>query len=63
MIKIETFQKDLDIIAAFVRQSASPAPLFHASIPLFTAARAQGMSGYDTAAVVSVLRNMAGLSS
>jgi L-threonate 2-dehydrogenase len=63
MIKVETFQKDLDIIAAFARQSASPAPLFHASIPLFTAARAQGMSGYDTAAVVSVLRKMAGLSS
>ena len=61
MIKVETFQKDLDIIGAFVRQSASPAPLFHASIPLFTAAGAQGMNGYDTAAVVAVLRKMAGL--
>jgi putative dehydrogenase len=61
MIKVETFQKDLDIIGAFVRQSASPAPLFHASIPLFTAAGAQGMSGYDTAAVIAVLRKMAGL--
>ena len=62
MIKVETFQKDLDIIAAFARQSASPAPLFHASIPWFTAAGAQGMNRCDTAAVVSVLRKMAGLS-
>lgn len=61
MIKVETFQKDVDIIARFIRDCGSPAPLFHASIPLFTAAGAQGMSGYDTAAVVSVLRQMAGL--
>jgi putative dehydrogenase len=62
MIKVDTFQKDLDIIAAFARQSGCPVPLFDASIPLFTSAGAQGMGGYDTAAVVSVLRQMAGLS-
>ena len=59
MIKVETFQKDLDIIAAFARQSGCPTPLFHTSIPLFTAAAAQGMTGHDTAAVVAVLRKMA----
>ena len=62
MIKVDTFQKDLDIIAAFARQTACPVPLFDASIPLFTSAGAQGMGGYDTAAVVGVLRQMAGLS-
>ncbi len=62
MIKVETFQKDLDIIAAFARQTGCPVPLFDASIPLFTSAGAQGMGGYDTAAVVGVLRQMAGLS-
>ena len=62
MIKVETFQKDLEIIAKFARDSGAPTPLFHTSIPLFTAAAAQGMNGYDTAAVVAVLREMAGLS-
>jgi len=60
MIKLETFQKDLDIIGAFARECRCPAPLFNASIPLYTAAGAQGMGGYDIGAVVSVLRQMAG---
>ncbi len=61
MIKIDTFQKDLDIIAAFARQSKCPVPLFNSTIPWFTAAGAQGMGGYDNAAVISILRQMAGL--
>ncbi len=61
MIKVDTFQKDLDIISAFAKELKYPAPLLSASIPLFTAARAQGMGGYDNAAVVSVLRQMAGI--
>jgi 3-hydroxyisobutyrate dehydrogenase-like beta-hydroxyacid dehydrogenase len=61
MIKVDTFQKDLDIIAAFARHMGCPVPLFDASLPIFTSAGAQGMGGYDTAAVVAVLRRMAGL--
>lgn len=62
MMKVDVFQKDLDIIAAFARQAQCPLPLFDASIPIFTAAGAQGMSGYDIGAVVAVLRRMAGRS-
>lgn len=62
MIKVEVFQKDLDIITAFAREVRCPVPLFSASIPLYTAAAGQGMGGYDIAAVVSVLRHMAGQS-
>lgn len=60
MMKVDVFQKDLEIIAAFARQAQSPTPLFSASVPFFTAAAAQGMGGYDTGAVVAVLRKIAG---
>ncbi|HTR39283.1 MAG TPA: NAD(P)-dependent oxidoreductase [Bryobacteraceae bacterium] len=59
MMKVDVFQKDLEIIGAFARQVQSPVPLFSASVPFFTAAAAQGMGGYDTGAVIAVLRKMA----
>jgi 3-hydroxyisobutyrate dehydrogenase-like beta-hydroxyacid dehydrogenase len=59
MMKVDVFQKDLDIIANFARQSKCPVPLFSASVPFFTAVAAQGMGLQDTAAVVSILRQMA----
>jgi 3-hydroxyisobutyrate dehydrogenase-like beta-hydroxyacid dehydrogenase len=62
MMKVDVFQKDLDIISSFARQCGCPVPLFSTCVPFFTAAGAQHMGGYDTAAVVSVLRQMAGLS-
>lgn len=58
MMKVDVFQKDLDIIADFAKHSGCPVPLFGASVPLFAAAAAQGMGGYDTAAVISVLRRL-----
>lgn len=61
MMKVDVFQKDLDIIADFAKQSKCPVPLFSASVPLFTAVAAQGMGSQDTAAVVSVLRFLAGM--
>ncbi len=61
MMKVDVFQKDLDIIANFAKQSKCPVPLFSASVPLYTAAAAQGMGLQDTAAVVSVLRSLAGM--
>ena len=60
MMKVDVFQKDLDIIASFAKQSKCPLPLFSASVPLFAAVAAQGMGLQDTAAVVSVLRQLAG---
>jgi putative dehydrogenase len=61
MMKVDVFQKDLDIIANFAKQSKCPVPLFSASVPLFTAVAEQGMGLQDTAAVISVLRFLAGL--
>jgi 3-hydroxyisobutyrate dehydrogenase-like beta-hydroxyacid dehydrogenase len=61
MMKVDVFQKDLDIIANFARQTGCAVPLFSASVPYFTAAQAQGMAGYDIGAVVAILREMAGL--
>jgi 3-hydroxyisobutyrate dehydrogenase-like beta-hydroxyacid dehydrogenase len=60
MMKVDVFQKDLDIIADFAKQSKCPLPLFSASVPLYTAAVAQGLGLQDTAAVISVLRKLAG---
>jgi 3-hydroxyisobutyrate dehydrogenase-like beta-hydroxyacid dehydrogenase len=61
MMKLDVFQKDIEIISDFARGAACPIPLFSASLPFFTAACAQDMSGYDTAAVISVLRQIAGV--
>jgi len=57
MMKVDVFQKDLDIITDFARRSGCPVPLLATSVPFFTAAAAQGMGAYDTAAVISVLRD------
>jgi putative dehydrogenase len=61
MMKVDVFQKDLDIIAAFAKQSKCPVPLFSAAAPFFTEVAAQGMGLQDTAAVVSVVRSLAEL--
>src|ERR1700722_15711108 len=61
MMKVDVFQKDLGIIADFAKQSKCPVPLFSASVPLFTAVAEQGMGLQDTAAVISVLRFLAGM--
>jgi 3-hydroxyisobutyrate dehydrogenase-like beta-hydroxyacid dehydrogenase len=61
MMKVDVFQKDLNIIADFAQQAKCPVPLFSASVPLFTAVAAQGMGLHDTGAVISVLRFLAGL--
>jgi putative dehydrogenase len=61
MMKVDVFQKDLDVIAAFAKQSKCPVPLFSAAVPFFTAVAARGMGLQDTAAVVSVLRFLAGM--
>jgi 3-hydroxyisobutyrate dehydrogenase-like beta-hydroxyacid dehydrogenase len=61
MMKVDVFQKDLDIIANFAKDSKCPVPIFGAAVPFFAAAAAQGMGLQDTAAVVSVLRSLAGV--
>ncbi len=60
-MKSKIYQKDIDIIRAFVRRLRCPTPLFDGSIPYYTAALRQGWSLHDTAAIHSVLRKRAGL--
>lgn len=60
-MKSKIYQKDIDIIQAFVRRLKCPTPLFDGSIPYYTAALRQGFGMEDTAAIHSVLRKRAGL--
>ncbi len=60
-MKSKVYQKDIDIIRAFVKRLKCPTPLFDGSIPYYTTALRQGWALHDTAAVHSVLRKRAGL--
>jgi len=50
-----TWQKDMKIIGAFVKQLGSPSPLFNATKAVYKAAMRQGYAESDTAAVCAVL--------
>ena len=54
-----TWQKDMKIIGAFVKQLGSPAPLFNATKAVYQAAMREGYAGSDTAAVCAVLERKA----
>jgi putative dehydrogenase len=58
-MKLDVWQKDMTIIADFARQLGCQTPLFAATGPIYTAARAMG-GERDTAAVCAVLEEMAG---
>jgi L-threonate 2-dehydrogenase len=60
-MKLDVYQKDIDIIAAFAHEVGAPTPLFSQSAVFYTAALAQGRGKQDTAAIASVLKTMAGL--
>ena len=60
-MKAEIYQKDINIIRAFVRRLKCPTPLFDGSIPFYAAALRQGSAKQDTAAIHAVLRQRAGL--
>jgi 3-hydroxyisobutyrate dehydrogenase-like beta-hydroxyacid dehydrogenase len=60
-MKSKIYQKDIDIIRAFVRRLRCPTPLFDHSIPYYSAALRQGFGLEDTAAIHSVLRRRARL--
>ena len=59
-MKIEVWQKDMQIINDVARSVDCPMPLFTACIPLYNAAMAQGFGQSDTASVCEVLDVMAG---
>ena len=60
-MKIEVWQKDMQVIGDMAKSVDCPVPLFTACAPLYTTAMAQGLSQSDTAAVCEVLGRMAGL--
>jgi 3-hydroxyisobutyrate dehydrogenase-like beta-hydroxyacid dehydrogenase len=60
-MKVEVWQKDMQIIGEFAREVGCPTPLFAASAPIYTAAIAEGYAKADTGAVAAVLGAMAGL--
>ena len=57
-MRVETHQKDIDIILAFARELRCPTPLFMASAQLYMAALAQGRGDQDTASVFAVLEGL-----
>jgi 3-hydroxyisobutyrate dehydrogenase-like beta-hydroxyacid dehydrogenase len=61
-MKLDVWQKDMDVIGGFAEALGVATPLFEASKPIYAAALAQGLAAEDTAAVCTVLEKMAGLS-
>lgn len=60
-MKVEVWQKDMDVIGEMAKSVDCPTPLFSASAAIYTAAMAQGLGGSDTASTAEVLGAMAGL--
>ncbi len=60
-MKMDVYSKDIQLISDFARHLDCPVPLFSASEPLYSSARAQGRQKEDTAAVNAVLESMAGI--
>jgi 3-hydroxyisobutyrate dehydrogenase-like beta-hydroxyacid dehydrogenase len=60
-MKIDVWQKDMAIIAAFARALGVPTPTFAATQPLYDAAQKEGRGEDDTAAVCAVLERGAGI--
>lgn len=59
-MKVEIWQKDMQVIGDMARSVDCPLPLFTACIPFYNAAMAQGLGQSDTASVCEVLDGMAG---
>jgi 3-hydroxyisobutyrate dehydrogenase-like beta-hydroxyacid dehydrogenase len=59
-MKVEIWQKDMQVIGDMARSVDCPVPLFSACLPIYNAAMAQGLSQHDTASVCEVLERMAG---
>ncbi len=60
-MKVEVWQKDMQVIGEMAREVDCPTPLFSACHPIYTAAMAQGLAESDTASVSEVLAGMAGV--
>jgi 3-hydroxyisobutyrate dehydrogenase-like beta-hydroxyacid dehydrogenase len=60
-MKVDVYQKDIDIISAYASALRCPTPLFEASKAYYSGAYAQGYAKEDTAAIHAVLERMAGM--
>jgi 3-hydroxyisobutyrate dehydrogenase-like beta-hydroxyacid dehydrogenase len=60
-MKVDVYQKDIDIISAYASGLHCPTPLFEASKAFYSGAYAQGYAKADTAAICVVLEHMAGM--
>ncbi|MGA8513218.1 MAG: NAD(P)-dependent oxidoreductase [Burkholderiaceae bacterium] len=60
-MKVEVWQKDMQVIGDMAKSVDCPLPLFSACAPIYSAAMAQGLDQQDTASVNEVLAGMAGI--
>jgi len=60
-MKVEVWQKDMQVIGDMARAIGCPTPLFSACAPIYNAAIAHGFAEHDTASVGEVLGEMAGI--
>lgn len=59
-MKVDVYQKDIDIIGDYAARLNIPTPLFDASKQFYAAAMSQGYAQQDTASICAVLEQMAG---
>lgn len=60
-MKVDVYQKDIDIISDYASGLHCPTPLFEASKAFYSGAYAQGYAKEDTASICAVLEKMAGI--
>ena len=60
-MKIQVWQKDMQVIGDMAKSVDCPLPLFTACAPIYTSAMGQGLALEDTASTAEVLGSMAGI--
>lgn len=60
-MKMDIWQKDIQVISDFIKQLDCPSPLFNAGTEIYQKGMQQGMEKLDTASVCRVLERMANL--
>ena len=60
-MKIDVWDKDMQVIGDYARKIKVPTPMFDASKPIYLKAQKNGLGAQDTAAVCAVLEKMAGV--
>jgi 3-hydroxyisobutyrate dehydrogenase-like beta-hydroxyacid dehydrogenase len=60
-MKIDVWDKDMQVIGGYARKIKVPTPMFNASKPIYLMAQKSGLGAQDTAAVCAVMEKMAGV--